>query len=74
MTYYPITVASSFAAMPPTDTLHYVNHGIYNAYRYGEEKHNGYKANDQGAQISVFGAQAPFFGVKAMLFAPFLTM
>lgn len=31
MTYYPITVASSFAAMPPTDTLHYVNHGIYNA-------------------------------------------
>jgi len=31
MTYYPITVASSFAAMPPTDTMHYVNHGIYNA-------------------------------------------
>ncbi len=31
MTYYPITVASSFAAMPPSDTLHYVNHGIYNA-------------------------------------------
>ncbi len=31
MTYYPITVASSFAAMPPTDTLHYVNHGIYAA-------------------------------------------
>lgn len=31
MTYYPITVASSFAAMPPTDTLQYVNHGIYNA-------------------------------------------
>ena len=31
MTYYPITVASSFTAMPPTDTLHYVNHGIYNA-------------------------------------------
>ncbi|MBQ8264302.1 MAG: cytidylate kinase-like family protein [Oscillospiraceae bacterium] len=31
MTYYPITVASSFAAMPPTDTLHYVNHSIYSA-------------------------------------------
>jgi len=31
LSYYPITVASSFAAMPPTDTLHYVNHGIYNA-------------------------------------------
>lgn len=31
MNYYPITVASSFAAMPPADTLHYVNHGIYNA-------------------------------------------
>ena len=31
MNYYPITVASSFAAMPPTDTLHYVNHSIYAA-------------------------------------------
>ena len=31
MTYYPITIASSFAAMPPTDTLHYVNHSIYAA-------------------------------------------
>ncbi len=31
MTYYPITVASSFAAMPPTDTLQYVNHSIYSA-------------------------------------------
>lgn len=31
MTYYPVTVASSFAAMPPTDTLHYVNRSIYSA-------------------------------------------
>ena len=31
MSYYPITIASSFAAMPPTDTLHYVNHSIYAA-------------------------------------------
>ena len=31
MSYYPITIASSFAAMPPTDTLHYVNHSIYSA-------------------------------------------
>jgi len=27
----PASASSSFAAMPPTDTLHYVNHGIYNA-------------------------------------------
>lgn len=31
MSYYPITIASSFAAMPPTDTLQYVNHSIYTA-------------------------------------------
>ena len=30
-TYYPITIASSFAAMPPTDTMHYVNRSIYAA-------------------------------------------
>lgn len=30
-TYYPITVASSFTAMPPADGMHYVNRSIYAA-------------------------------------------
>ena len=30
-TYYPITVASTFAALPPVDVLHYVNRSIFAA-------------------------------------------